>query len=76
MPQITLDLSDATELAETLAFISSWLSGSQEQILAESLAAFAGHPAYGIETLRADLHRFAFLLGISGGEELFGEPTP
>ena len=39
MPQITLDLSDATELAETLAFITGWLSGSQEQILAESLAA-------------------------------------
>ena len=38
MPQITLDLSDATELAETLAFITGWLSGSQEQILTESLA--------------------------------------
>ena len=48
MPQITLDLSDAAELAETLAFITRWLSGSQEQILAESLAAFVGHPAYGI----------------------------
>ncbi len=76
MPQITLDLSDAAELAETLTFITGWLSGSQEQILAESLAAFVGHPAYGIETLRADLHRFVFLLGISDGEELFGEPTP
>ncbi len=54
MPQITLDLSDATELAETLTFITGWLSGSQEQILAQSLA----------------------LLGISDGEELFGEPTP
>ena len=76
MPQITLDLSDATELAETLAFITGWLSGSQEQIPAESLAAFVGHPAYGIETLRADLHRFVFLLGISDGEDLFGEPAP
>ena len=76
MPQITLDLSDAAELAETLTFIAGWLSGSQEQILAESLAAFVGHPAYGIETLRADLHRFVFLLGVSDGEELFGEPTP
>jgi hypothetical protein len=76
MPQITLDLSDATELAETLTFIAGWLSGSQEQILADSLAAFVGHPAYGIQTLRADLQRFTFLLGISDGEELFGEPTP
>jgi hypothetical protein len=76
MPQITLDLADAAELAETLTFITGWLSGSQEQILAGSLAAFVGHPAYGTETLRADLHRFVFLLGISDGEELFGEPTP
>ena len=76
MPQIALDLSDATELAETLAFTTGWLSGSQEQILADSLAAFVGHPAYGIETLRADLHRFVFPPGISDGEELFGEPAP
>ena len=76
MPQITLDLADATELAETLTFIADWLSGSQEQIPAESLAAFVGHPAYGIETLRADLHRFIFLLGVSDSEELFGEPAP
>lgn len=42
----------------------------------EFVATFVGHPAYGIETLRADLHRFVFLLGISDGEELFNEPTP
>jgi len=76
MPQIALDLSDATELAETLTFLVGWLSGSQEQVLAQSLAAFVGHPAYGIEALRADLHRFAFLLGVSDGAELFGEPAP
>jgi hypothetical protein len=76
MPQITLDLSDATELAETLTFVDGWLSGSQEQVLAHSLAAFVGHPAYGIDALRTDLHRFVFLLGVSDGEELFGEPTP
>jgi hypothetical protein len=76
MPQITLDISDATELAETLTFIADWLSSSQQQALADSLAAFAGHPAYGIEALRADLHRFVFLLSVSDGEELFCEPTP
>jgi hypothetical protein len=76
MPQITLDLGDATELAETLTFLTDWLSGSQQQALADSLAAFVGHPAYNTETLRADLHRFAFLLGASDGEELFSEPTP
>jgi hypothetical protein len=40
-----------------------------------SFAAFIGHPAYNTDTLCADLHRFAFLLGASDGEELFGEPT-
>ena len=75
MPQITLDLGDATELAEMLTFLADWLSGSQEQALAESLAAFVGHPAYGIQDLRADLHRFAFLLGATDGEELFGGQT-
>jgi hypothetical protein len=75
MPSITLDPVDAAELAETLAFLADWLSGSQEQALAESFAAFVGHPAYNTDTLRADLQRFIFLLGASDGEELFGEPT-
>jgi hypothetical protein len=76
MPQITLDAGDAAELAETLTFLASWLTGSQKQILADSFAAFVGHPAYDTSNLCADLHRFAFLLGASDGEELFGEPTP
>ena len=76
MPQITLDTSDAAELADMLTFLADWLSGSQKQILHESFAAFVGHPAYDTNTLRADLHRFAFLLGASDGEELFAEPTP
>jgi hypothetical protein len=76
MPQITLDMGDAAELAEMLTFLADWLSGSQKQILGESFAAFVGHPAYNTDSLRADLHRFAFLLGASDGEELFGEPTP
>jgi hypothetical protein len=76
MPQITLDTADAAELAEMLSFLADWLSGSQKQTLADSFAAFVGHPAYDTDALRADLHRFAFLLGASDGEELFGEPTP
>jgi hypothetical protein len=76
MPQITLDTGDAAELAETLTFLADWLSGNQQQILAGSLAAFVGHPAYNTQALRADLHRFVFLLGASDGEGLFGEPTP
>ena len=76
MPQITLDLSDAAELAETLTFLASWLSGSQKQTLADSFATFVGHPAYNTNALCADLHRFAFLLGETDGEELFSEPAP
>jgi len=76
MPGITLDPGDAAELAETLTFLADWLSGSQKQVLAGSFAAFVGHPAYNTEALYADLHRFAFLLGASDGDELFGEPTP
>jgi hypothetical protein len=76
MPHITLDLGDAAELAEMLTFLADWLSGSQKPILEESLAAFVGHPAYSTDALCADLHRFVFLLGVSDGEELFGEPTP
>jgi hypothetical protein len=76
MPQVTLDMGDAAELAQMLTFLADWLSGSQKQILDESFAAFVGHPAYDTDALRADLHRFAFLLGASDGEQLFGEPAP
>ena len=76
MPQITLDMGDAAELAEMLTFLAGWLSGSQKQTLDESFAAFVGHPAYDTDALCTDLHRFAFLLGESDGEELFSEPAP
>jgi hypothetical protein len=76
MPQITLDLTDAAELAQMLTFLADWVSGSQKPVLGKSLTAYVGHPAYNIDDLRTDLHRFAFLLGETDGEELFGEPTP
>ena len=60
MPHVTLDPSDAAELAAMLTFLAGWLSGSQEQTLAGSLAAFAGHSAYTTDTLCTDLHRFVF----------------
>jgi hypothetical protein len=75
MPGVTLDLTDAAELAETLTLLTDWLSGSHKQTLADSFAAFIGHPAYNTSILCADLHRFAFLLGASDGEDLSGEPT-
>ena len=75
MPQIRLDLGDAAELAEMLTFLTGWLSGSQKQALADSFAAFVGHPAYNTDALCADLRWFVFLPAASDGEELFGEPT-
>jgi hypothetical protein len=76
MPDVNLELSDAVELAELLTFLADWLTGNQRHTLTDSLAAFVGHPGYDTDTLAADLHRFAFLLGLSDGEQLFGEPTP
>src|ERR1019366_2465893 len=37
MPEISLDLADAAELAEMLTFLADWLADSQKQTLAESL---------------------------------------
>ena len=71
MPQTCIDTADAIELAETLQLIASWLASDPER-LAASLLAYIGHPAYGLDALRADLDRFAFLLGGSDGEDLFG----
>jgi hypothetical protein len=76
MPEIRPELSDTIELAELLTFLADWLTSSQRHPLADSLTAFVGHDAYTINELHADLHRFVFLLGLSDGEQLFGEPTP
>jgi hypothetical protein len=77
MTEIRLQLADAIELAEMLTFLADWFtSSSQQHALANSLTAFVGHDAYGVEELHNDLHRFVFLLGLSDGEQLFGEPTP
>jgi hypothetical protein len=76
MPQIRLDLGDAAELAEMLTFLAGWLSGSQKAVLSGGMAAYVGHPASNVHDLCADLHRFAFVLGETDGEELFGAPGP
>jgi len=72
MPAINLDTADAIELAELLAFLAGWLS-ADPGTLSPSLLAYVGHPAYGLDTLRCDLDRFAFLLGGNDGEHLFGQ---
>jgi hypothetical protein len=66
MPSMTLDLADAAELAEILAFISQWLA--RDPSLESSLAAFTGHPACTTQNLRDDLDRFTFLLGATDEE--------
>ena len=71
MPEVKLDANDAAELAEMLQFLSQWLARDPDHLSA-SLAQFAGHPAYGLAQLRQDLERFAFLLGGSDGEQIFG----
>jgi hypothetical protein len=70
MPSISLDTADAIELAELLQFLTGWLT-ADPGTLAPSFLAYVGHPAYGLDTLRADLARFTFLLGGSDGEDLF-----
>ena len=75
MSDIRLDISDAVELAELLTFLADWLTSSRQTVLADSLNAYVGHDAYPIDALRAELHRFVFLLGLSDGHQLFGEPT-
>lgn len=71
MPRTCIDTADAIELAETLQLTAGWLAADPER-LAVSLLEYIGHPAYGPGALRADLERFAFLLGGSDGENLFG----
>lgn len=73
MPVISIDTADAAELAELLQFLAGWLASDPGRVGA-SLLAFVGHPAYATRHLQDDLHRFAFLLGGTDGEELFGPP--
>jgi hypothetical protein len=64
MPDVTIELSDAVELAELLTFLADWFTSNQRQTLADILSAHVGHDALGSDELAADLHRFVFLLGL------------
>jgi hypothetical protein len=72
MPRTCIDTADAIELAEILELIARWLT-TDPATLAPSFLAYIGHPAYGLDALRADLDRFTFLLGGNDGEFLLGE---
>jgi hypothetical protein len=74
MPSISVDTTDAVELAELLQFLADWIASDPAR-LQSSLLAYVGHPAYGTAHLQQDLHRFTFLLGGNDGEPLF-EPGP
>ena len=66
-----LEADEAVELGELLEFVGRWLA-DDDQCLAESLSRFVGNGGYDINELRADLSRFAFLLGGDDGASLFG----
>ena len=68
---MSLDPADATELAQILQLIAGWLDADPHR-LGPSLLDYIGHPAYSLDSLRADLARFTFLLGEDDGEDLFG----
>jgi hypothetical protein len=74
MPNLDLDTSDATELADLLQFVNDWLASDPTHIDA-SLTRFVGTHGYNLQTLRTDLDRFTFLLGGNDGEALF-QPGP
>lgn len=68
---VGLDAGDVVELGELLEFLGNWLVCDREG-LAGSLGRFVASAGYGIDELRADLLRFAFLLGGDDGEQFLG----
>ena len=52
MPGMSIDVTDASELAELLRFLADWIE-SDAGPLSASLLAFVGHPAYGTVLLQA-----------------------
>jgi hypothetical protein len=72
-PTIGLDPADAIELAELLAFMGDWLEDAPDRV-GVWLARFTSY-GYDLDELRADLARFAFLLGASGQRLLSGPST-
>jgi len=66
---VTLDAADAAELAEMLEFLAAFPGGHDHQIT-PALSQFAS--GYSVADLRADLARFAFLLGATDEQLIFG----
>lgn len=66
---VSLDADDAIELAELLEFLTAFLD---DHDIVSALGQFTAW-GYSSEELRADLARFAFLLGGSGERFILGE---
>ncbi len=69
MTAVWLQPDDGVELGELLEFLHDW-TGYLPAIVSRSLAGYVGGEGYGLDDLRGDLARFAFLLG-GEGERLF-----
>jgi hypothetical protein len=69
MPVITLDTSDAAELADLLRFLHEWIDADEDHLDA-SLTGFADK-GYNLDHLRVDLNRLTALLHNTGD----GEPA-
>ena len=67
---VFFDAGDALELGELLALLRCWLDCVGDGV-AGSFGRFVGD-GYDVGGLRADLSRFAFLLGSDDGELLLG----
>jgi hypothetical protein len=62
---VYFDAEDAVELGELLEFLGRWLANDREG-LGASIAYFVANDAYGIDELRDDVSRFAFMFGGDG----------
>jgi hypothetical protein len=67
---VCLDADEAVELGELLEFLDRWLACDRER-LAVSFSRFLGSAGYDIDELRADVSRFAFVLGGNDGGVFF-----
>lgn len=61
---------DAVELTELLEFLGDWIDAAHND-LADAMASFT-NDGYTVDELRADLARFAFLLGGDGERFVHG----
>lgn len=69
---VGLRAEHAIELGELLELLGDWLDGASADGVADSLASLCDG-RYTVGELRADLVRFAFLLGGDGERFVFGD---